>query len=110
VAGIDQRDHAGARGLLAESLAIARELGDSRVVIDGRETCAYLALAVGRTDRTARLQYDWRKPRFIATVPGKGYRFIPTFSDFEHASETIAQSAQILAAATATSGTRPGSV
>jgi DNA-binding response OmpR family regulator len=31
----------------------------------------------------AKLQNDWRKPRFIATVPGKGYRFIPTFSDSE---------------------------
>jgi DNA-binding response OmpR family regulator len=29
----------------------------------------------------AKLQNDWRKPRFIATVPGKGYRFVPTFSD-----------------------------
>jgi two-component system KDP operon response regulator KdpE len=27
----------------------------------------------------ARLQNDWRRPRFIATVPGKGYRFLPTF-------------------------------
>ena len=35
----------------------------------------------------AKLQNDWRKPRFIATVPGRGYRFIPTFYDPERASE-----------------------
>jgi len=29
----------------------------------------------------AKLQNDWRKPRFIATVPGRGYRFIPTSSE-----------------------------
>jgi DNA-binding response OmpR family regulator len=29
----------------------------------------------------ARLQNDWRQPRFIATIPGKGYRFLPTFTD-----------------------------
>ena len=29
----------------------------------------------------ARLQNDWRKPRFIATVPGRGYRFLPTFTE-----------------------------
>jgi two-component system, OmpR family, alkaline phosphatase synthesis response regulator PhoP len=34
----------------------------------------------------AKLQNDWRKPRFIETVPGKGYRFIPTFSDHAVAS------------------------
>lgn len=27
----------------------------------------------------ARLQNDWRRPRFVETVPGQGYRFIPTF-------------------------------
>ena len=26
----------------------------------------------------ARLQNDWHEPRFIATVPGRGYRFLPT--------------------------------
>ena len=29
----------------------------------------------------ARLQNDWRRPRFIATVPGRGYRFLPTFRE-----------------------------
>jgi DNA-binding response OmpR family regulator len=28
----------------------------------------------------AKLQNDWRRPRFIATVPGSGYRFVPVFS------------------------------
>ena len=34
----------------------------------------------------AKLQNDWRKPRFIATVPGKGYRFLPVFSESERTS------------------------
>jgi DNA-binding response OmpR family regulator len=29
----------------------------------------------------ARLQNDWRQPRFIATIPGRGYRFLPTTTD-----------------------------
>jgi len=29
----------------------------------------------------AKLQNDWRRPRFIATIPGKGYRFLPTFTE-----------------------------
>jgi DNA-binding response OmpR family regulator len=33
----------------------------------------------------AKLQNDWRKPRFIATVPGRGYRFVPTFREGEDA-------------------------
>ncbi len=28
-----------------------------------------------------KLQNDYRQPRFIATVPGQGYRFVPTFSN-----------------------------
>jgi len=38
---------------------------------------------VDRHIRTLRikLQNDYRTPRFIATVPGAGYRFIPTFSN-----------------------------
>ena len=29
----------------------------------------------------ARLQNDWRRPRFIATVPGHGYHFVTTFTE-----------------------------
>ncbi len=36
----------------------------------------------------ARLQDDWRQPRFIATVPGRGYRFLPTLTDRGDAART----------------------
>jgi DNA-binding response OmpR family regulator len=35
----------------------------------------------------ARLQDNWRQPRFIATVPGRGYRFLPTSTDSEQAAK-----------------------
>jgi DNA-binding response OmpR family regulator len=37
----------------------------------------------------AKLQNDWRKPRFIETVPGRGYRFVPVFSDPVPAAEAL---------------------
>jgi len=39
-----------------------------------------------------KLQNDYRHPRFIATVPGSGYRFIPTFSNEGWVSGRSAQS------------------
>jgi DNA-binding response OmpR family regulator len=29
----------------------------------------------------AKLQNNWRRPRYIATVPGHGYRFVPTTAE-----------------------------
>ena len=36
-----------------------------------------------------KLQNDYRHPRFIATVPGRGYPFIPTFSNQGRGGETL---------------------
>jgi DNA-binding response OmpR family regulator len=36
----------------------------------------------------AKLQNDWRRPRYIATVPGRGYRFVPTAEEEGPARET----------------------
>jgi DNA-binding response OmpR family regulator len=36
-----------------------------------------------------KLQNDYRHPRFIATVPGQGYRFVPTFSNRGWGAERI---------------------
>jgi DNA-binding response OmpR family regulator len=41
-----------------------------------------------------KLQNDYRHPRFIATVPGRGYRFIPTFSNVGWSGEASAKEAQ----------------
>lgn len=42
----------------------------------------------------SKLQNDYRHPRFIATVPGRGYRFIPTFTNQGWNSETESEPAQ----------------
>jgi hypothetical protein len=34
----------------------------------------------------AKLRDDWRKPRFIATEPGVGYRFVPDLAERHAAS------------------------
>lgn len=31
----------------------------------------------------AKLQNDWRRPRYVVTVPGRGYRFLPVTADSE---------------------------
>src|SRR3712207_499692 len=42
--------------------------------------CAAESNVVDRQVRSlrAKLQDDWRRPRFIATIPGKGYQFVLT--------------------------------
>ena len=39
-----------------------------------------------------KLQNDYRHPRFIATVPGEGYRFVPTFSQSQAGPEGLGPS------------------
>ena len=36
----------------------------------------------------AKLQDDWRRPRFIATIPGKGYQFMLTAAENAAATST----------------------
>ncbi len=54
-------------------------------ILDGVWGVDFLAESniVDRHIRSLRikLQNDYRHPRFIATVPGKGYRFVPVFSN-----------------------------
>ena len=63
-------------------------------IIDGIWGADFVAESniVDRHVRSLRvkLQNDYRHPRFIATVPGQGYRFIPTFSNegWRHSGET----------------------
>jgi DNA-binding response OmpR family regulator len=74
--------------LLARSIVITRRATGSRVVsrdeiLDAIWGTDFVAESniVDRHIRSLRikLQNDYRHPRFIATVPGRGYRFIPTF-------------------------------
>lgn len=43
----------------------------------------------------ARLQDDWRRPRFIATVAGKGYRFLPTVPSDSSARAPVSSSTDL---------------
>ena len=45
---------------------------------NGQRQCANLD---GIANLRVKLQNGWRHPRFIATVPGKGYRFLPVSSE-----------------------------
>jgi tetratricopeptide (TPR) repeat protein len=66
---VDQQDLAGARERLAEALAIADELGDVRSLIDGIELSAYLAMALDRMGRAARLRGAAEARREASSVP-----------------------------------------
>jgi len=35
-----------------------------------------------------RLQNDWKRPRFIVTIPGRGYRFMPPFTENPEPAQT----------------------
>ena len=76
-----------------DGLRGVRTADDGTLVVGAATTYASLSavrghpvadMAAGLVDRQvrnlrARLQNDWRRPRFIATGPGRGYRFLPTF-------------------------------
>src|SRR5450759_1206118 len=48
---------------------------------DWRRTGACRVRRSTRRSLRIKLQNDYRRPRFIATVPRLGYRFVPTFSN-----------------------------
>jgi len=55
-----------------------------------------------------KLQNDYRHPRFIATVPSAGYRFIPTFSSAGWAGDRAGEAADPAAEAPGTTGAGSG--
>ena len=68
------------RGLLA---ANAGRLVTREQIMDNLWGVDYAAESnvVDRHLRNLRIKlHDWRRPRFIATVPGLGYRFLPSLA------------------------------
>jgi hypothetical protein len=47
----------------------------------------------GTSPTRAKLQDDWRHPRFVATVPGRGYRFLARSSEDEPYAQTDVEDA-----------------
>src|SRR6185503_6293581 len=70
--------------LLARSIVITRRvLGSDHPIVPTIRLGEMEIDMVNRHIRSLRikLQNDYRHPRFIATVAGRGYRFIPTFTN-----------------------------